>query len=100
MGDEIGTEADNTGECVDWEEGIGTGTSEPETIVMGVTVGTGTRDPEIDVIGVTVPLVLIKDDAEDAIEAMELKRDVGELRIIVALVFPKDIEGVIEAVEL
>ena len=100
MGDEIGTEADNTGECVDWEEGTGTGTSEPETIVMGVTVGTGTRDPEIDVIGVTVPLVLIKDDAEDAIEAMELKRDVGELRIIVALVFPKDIEDIIEAVEL
>ena len=70
---------------------------------MGVTLDTGTRDLEIDVIGVTVPLVLIKDDAddaEDAIEAMELEREVGELRAIVALVFPKAIEGVIEAVEL
>lgn len=67
---------------------------------MGVSVSTGTRDLEIDVIGVTVPLVLIINDAEDAIEAMELERDVGELRAIVALVFPKDIEGVIEAVEL
>ena len=100
MGDEIGTGADDRGECVDWEEGTGTGISEPEIIVMGVTVGTGTRDLEIDVNGVTVPLVLIKDNAEDAIEAMELERDVGELRATVALVFPKDMEGIIEAVEL
>lgn len=67
---------------------------------MGVSVSTGTRDLEIDVIGVTVPLVLIINNAEDAIKAIELERDVGELRAIVALVFPKDIEGVIEAVEL
>ena len=92
--------------CVDREEDVSTGTSDPELLVKGVTVDSGTSEPEIDVSGETVALVLIIDETEDAIEATELNRDVAEIDrgvarfgLSTALVFIKEAE-VVKVAEL